>query len=387
MFKIKDAWQIVTDTQENPQPIITEIVTSLGEEGSDNKIATEKAVKDYVDSHSGGGAVQSIANTDSVSLGLDENAELTAEVKISNTSGNKLELISTSGHEGLYVPTPSSLYLGAFDSRNRPQTANTGDYILDTDLGYIIYRYGDAWINATGTVLEGNVEPSVNYPVKWMENPMTSAGDLIVGGTSGSPERLEMGSLGQVLTVGSSGIGWAEGGGSLSTSPTIYQTGYPNCSYSPAVGNTIHIVCVWGAQLPKVIRSFSVWPNENPYSKTSFAMWVGIYDRNADNAPLISSFTWSDNKHPSSNWIDTVATFNFDSPVNIEQNKFYRIVFRYNGSNFAWVGVKSPNTTFNEWGTNASSSIYSPPSSYFDFTGSWTVVGSVPWIQLNSFSV
>ena len=414
-----------------PQPAISTIVTSLGSTGSDNKIPTEKAIRSAISSatsdkmtnpmttsgdmvyggasgsptrlplgtvgqslsittsgigwaNPSGGAVSSIGDTDSVHLDLDGSAKLTAEVRVSDTSGNQLEIVTTSGHEGLYVPEPSSLYLGAFDSRNRPQTANTGDYILDTDLGYIIYRYGDAWINATGTVLEGTVEPSVNVPVRWMENPMTSAGDLIVGGADGKPEALKIGTKGQILTVGTSGYEWS---GSTSNSPSIYQTGYPNCSYNPATGNTVHIACVWGSQLPETIRSFTVWPRTNPYSVNSFALWVAIYDRNTDGAPLVSSFTWSQDKHPSTDWSDTAVTFNFDSPISIQKDKFYRVVFRYSGSSMAWVGVKSPDSTFNEWGTNASPNEYYAPASYLDLTGSWAIMGSIPWIQINSFSV
>lgn len=50
-----------------------------------------------------------------------------------------------------------------------------------------------------------------------MSNPMTTAGDIIVGGTSGAPTRLAKGTQGQVLSVGSSGLEWtnaSSGGGS-----------------------------------------------------------------------------------------------------------------------------------------------------------------------------
>lgn len=50
-------------------------------------------------------------------------------------------------------------------------------------------------------------------PNEGMENPMTSFGDLIVGGADGVPEALPVGEVGQVLTVGSSGLEWANGGG------------------------------------------------------------------------------------------------------------------------------------------------------------------------------
>lgn len=57
-----------------------------------------------------------------------------------------------------------------------------------------------------------------------MSNPMTTAGDLIVGGTGGSPQRLGAGSNGQVLTVVGGMPAWADpsgggGGGGISAGP------------------------------------------------------------------------------------------------------------------------------------------------------------------------
>ncbi len=46
-----------------------------------------------------------------------------------------------------------------------------------------------------------------------MENPMTTEGDIIVGGASGIPSRLAKGTAGQVLKVGETGIEWGEAGG------------------------------------------------------------------------------------------------------------------------------------------------------------------------------
>lgn len=45
-------------------------------------------------------------------------------------------------------------------------------------------------------------------------NPMTSAGDLIRGGTSGAAARLGIGTTGQVLTVVAGQAAWAASGGS-----------------------------------------------------------------------------------------------------------------------------------------------------------------------------
>lgn len=49
--------------------------------------------------------------------------------------------------------------------------------------------------------------------VDLLSNPMTTAEDVIVGGASGVPERLAVGSDGDVLTVTAGAVGWAAGGG------------------------------------------------------------------------------------------------------------------------------------------------------------------------------
>ena len=103
-------------------------------------------------------------------------------------------------------------YIGAYDSAHRPQTASTGSYILDTDLGYPLYRIGGAWVNATGAIIEGNITPPLTPPISWMVNPMTAAGDLIVGGTDGDPTRLALGSVGNILKIGSNGMAWGADG-------------------------------------------------------------------------------------------------------------------------------------------------------------------------------
>lgn len=49
---------------------------------------------------------------------------------------------------------------------------------------------------------------SENGGVGSMTNPMTTAGDLIVGGSSGTPTRLAKGTDGQVLKMASGAVGW-----------------------------------------------------------------------------------------------------------------------------------------------------------------------------------
>lgn len=53
------------------------------------------------------------------------------------------------------------------------------------------------------------------FPAAGIENPMTTAGDLIVGGTDGAPTRLAKGADGKVLKMVSGAVTWADesGGG------------------------------------------------------------------------------------------------------------------------------------------------------------------------------
>lgn len=52
-------------------------------------------------------------------------------------------------------------------------------------------------------------------------NPMTSAGDIVVGGASGAPQRLAAGSAGQVLKMISGSPAWAAEGGGVSVTTAI----------------------------------------------------------------------------------------------------------------------------------------------------------------------
>lgn len=62
-----------------------------------------------------------------------------------------------------------------------------------------------------------------------MTNPMTTAGDMIVGGTSGTPLRLASGSDGQILTIVSGAPAWGSAsGGGLTGFDSAYVTASPN---------------------------------------------------------------------------------------------------------------------------------------------------------------
>ncbi|MGH9468060.1 MAG: glycosyl hydrolase family 28-related protein, partial [Terriglobales bacterium] len=102
----------------------------------------------------------------------------------------------------------------------------------------------------------GSTAPTTNQVLTWngsawaaaaatgggMANPMTAAGDLIVGGTSGAPARLALGSNGDCLTSTGSTEAWAacaSGGGSSAFS--AITTG-ENTSASMTVGTGAAIV-------------------------------------------------------------------------------------------------------------------------------------------------
>lgn len=139
--------------------------------------------------------IRDTEDTSTIDLAVDANGVLTAEAIISSAEDNQLVDL-----DGLYVPEPESLYLGAFPSSDRPTSAQTGQYILDTDLGYVIFRDGDAWVNAAGGIEEGELPSSSGY-IDYVQNPMTGTGDLIVGGSDGYPERLAPGTDGQLMSI------------------------------------------------------------------------------------------------------------------------------------------------------------------------------------------
>lgn len=60
---------------------------------------------------------------------------------------------------------------------------------------------------------ENGVRSAIPLASGGMENPMTTAGDLIVGGENGAPTRLPIGAEGQVLKVGANGLEYGDAGG------------------------------------------------------------------------------------------------------------------------------------------------------------------------------
>ena len=76
-------------------------------------------------------------------------------------------------------------------------------------------------------VTEKAVKDYVDSQGGGMQNPMTTAGDIIVGGTNGAPDRMALGTTGKILTSTQNGIGWSSGISENAT-VTIESTGSSN---------------------------------------------------------------------------------------------------------------------------------------------------------------
>ncbi|MGR3905828.1 hypothetical protein Q3A80_02195 [Burkholderia sp. SR8] len=72
-----------------------------------------------------------------------------------------------------------------------------GTLALPTNAGITFFTNGTDYFSIRGLATGGG-----------MTNPMTTAGDIIIGGASGAPARLGIGSNGQVLTVASGAPAW-----------------------------------------------------------------------------------------------------------------------------------------------------------------------------------
>lgn len=258
LFRDQDTWltqavtiRLIKDSGVYvPQPAISTITTTLDSTGSDNKIATEKATRSAITSavsskmsnpmtaagdiivggtsgapsrlaqgtqgqvlkvgasglewanESGGGAVQSVSDTNSIDLSLDGNGDLTADLKIdTSTPGNVQLSISSDGLKGSFDETVKAL------SGDNPVVV---DYNSSDE-----YTVSLAVSNKPGNKVEivddqGQDSPGIYVPTPELDGVITTAGDLIVGGASGVPEALSAGAEGKVLKITSGVPAWGD---------------------------------------------------------------------------------------------------------------------------------------------------------------------------------
>lgn len=75
-----------------------------------------------------------------------------------------------------------------------------------------------------------------------MTNPMTTAGDIIVGGASGTPNRLALGAVDKVLVSDGTTVTYQYaglGGGNLGTNNIFLGRGYNNTGFTPGTDNVV----------------------------------------------------------------------------------------------------------------------------------------------------
>ena len=143
-------------------------------------------------------AVVSISDTDSIGLTIDQNGDLTADLKIDSSSGN---VSLTAGSDGLYgnVEFP----VAALDSGS-PGILVSGNVDNEYNIGLALSEEPDNILQLKDTGNEG-----LYAPPSELDGLITTAGDLIVGGASGVPDKLSVGTNGQVLTSNGTTAGWA----------------------------------------------------------------------------------------------------------------------------------------------------------------------------------
>lgn len=110
----------------------------------------------------------------------------------------------TLDHHGAFTEPPW------VDQTATPSGVLSGEHVLyATTSGFYSVDSGGTVLGPFGTTSGGG-----------MTNPMTTAGDTIVGGASGTPQRLPIGTAGQVYTVVSGAPAWASAA-SASLAPVI----------------------------------------------------------------------------------------------------------------------------------------------------------------------
>lgn len=92
-------------------------------------------------------------------------------------------------------------------------------------------------IGSTAIIASGTTDVVIGPGASSMSNPMTASGDIITGGSSGTPQRVAVGSAGQVLRVnGSSTPAWFGGVTTLTDGTTISVDASLNDNFRVTLG-------------------------------------------------------------------------------------------------------------------------------------------------------
>lgn len=171
------------------------------------------------------------------------------------------------GKAVIYVKTDGKLYLK--DDAGTETDLTSGGSV--TDLGDL----GD--VTVSGSETDGQVLTSDGLggfafedATGGMSNPMTTSQDIIVGGASGTPGRLAVGSEGQVLTVSSGNVAWAaaSGGGGVTRGTTFPGTPSTGDRYQRSDINEMIFVYDGTDWVSEQVRYIQWWYRFNTGSNT-----------------------------------------------------------------------------------------------------------------------
>ena len=176
-------------------------------------------------------------------------------IQLVGSSASLGNAYATSLHfnSGILPPAISSAFCNSIKNSNSVSYANPVDTALITEAGVVSLVNPDYLENLLHDGTGITITNSGSYLVisstgggGGMVNPMTTSGDLIVGGDSGTPTRLAIGSQGQVLTVGTSGLEWVTVSGGMTNPMTsggqmIYGVvgGTPSAINPPQIGQVL----------------------------------------------------------------------------------------------------------------------------------------------------
>jgi hypothetical protein len=165
----------------------------------------------------------------------------------------------------------------------------------------LYYDGGNAQRLAIGTAGQALVVNTGATAPEWdtvLTNPMTTAEDIIVGGASGAPTRLGVGSNGDVLTVSGGVVGWSapSGGGGLTLiSSQTLGAAATNIDFSSIPATYTHLQIQFQGQIDASTNQFITIYFNTDYTAANYQYrgWatIGTYDGNDGAVSLMTGGT------------------------------------------------------------------------------------------------
>lgn len=173
-----------------------------------------------------------------------------------------------------------------------------------------------------------------------MVNPMTTAGDIVKGGTSGTPERLAIGSTGQVLTVTAGAPAWETPfTNPMTTAGDLIKGGTSGAAERLAIGTTGQVLTVTaGAPAWATIAAGAPYPSATATYSADFTL------SNSDSGKLLRLDTSSNTVELT---IDTQAGTAYNADVHfwvVAESTTFSGSIAFSSPSVTVIGQSSPMT-------------------------------------------